>query len=552
MSISETKDEISLQKKRKLSSINMDDSLNSQDVDQILENLDELNEINDIESIQKKLQGDYKNLAKEFGNSRLSRVETFLNNIEKLQLQLKKQNDDYEEFVLNNLPLLDQETSSESISTAESKLNKRRKNASQSELIKRATSPPPGTPISPPLENIPIFTESFEKILDPYRSKLKILKSKYDYESDLIENSTRSNVELVWRQSIKDRMDLKKSIRSSTAQDLIRLENDYYNDDKLSKLSHLDKRFKISTKKVGERKNSRYASNEQIKKVDQRVRKFNTFFSTDKKPIFEAFENEIEYDLDLIKNKIQIPIKLEKIEANYLYQEQPLKKESIGPTTMTDLVNNEIEERGISGINFQFPNGQQQHQQHQVPQDSRSQNNTPNTGFTHIQPKGELPMRHQANQTIYVGYPNLPPQQQQSSSSSPGLQSQQQPQQQQQQQSQSQIQTPQSQQQYIPQQQQQQPQQGLYQHPSHQGYIQQQTQQQQQQQAAYGQPQQPQQPSPYLQQTQYQYQQTLPSGYYNPQQVPQTTYYASNVPQYGQYPVYTTTASYPQVQQQPQ
>lgn len=368
MSTEESKVSPAVTKKRKLNSFTAKDvpseTLSSKNVDDILENLDNINDISDIETIQKKLQVDYKLLARQFGNSRISRVDALIAKIEDIQNQVKKMNVAHETLVKNNLPQVEKQTGSESNSLNYSKTLKR-KRYSHGDLH-GASSPPPEIPFSPPLEQLPIFTESFEKVLEPYKTNLKALRNNYNYEAKLIEDSARRNVELTWRQNIKDRGELRKKLRLKLEQELIDLDKDYNNVTKYTKVSHLEKRFRTSTRKVGERKGGRYASMEAQRDVESRVRKFHNVFRPDAKPVGSADENDIEYDLQLMKQSSDT-IKLEKIEANYLYLEQPLKKETIGPTTMTDLVNSEIEERGIAGMQFQVPADQIQYQQQPQP-----------------------------------------------------------------------------------------------------------------------------------------------------------------------------------------
>lgn len=364
MSSEEPKDSLVVDKKRKLNSFTANDvpieTLSSKNVDDILENLDNINDISDIEIIQKKLQGDYKLLAKQFGSSRISRVDAFIAKIEDIQNQVKKINVAHETFVKNSLPQLEKETGAESNSINYSKTMKR-KRYSHGDLHS-ASSPPPETPYSPPLEVLPIFTESFEKVLEPYKTNLKALRNNYNYEAKLIEDSARRNVELTWRQNIKDRGELRKKLRLKLEQELIDLDKDYNNVNKFAKVSHHEKRFRTSTRKVGERKGGRYSSMEIHRDVESKVRKFHDVFRSDARPVSSADQTEIDYDLQLMRQTPDV-IRTEKIEANYLYLEQPLKKETIGPTTMTDLVNSEIEERGVAGMQFQVPADQIEYQQ---------------------------------------------------------------------------------------------------------------------------------------------------------------------------------------------
>ncbi len=416
MSSEDIKDPKLINQKEKLGAFSYDDvpseALTSQNVGEILDNLDNINDVSDIENMQKKLQGDYKLLAKQFGNSRISRVETFISKIEELQNQLRKNSIAHDTFVNNNLPQLDEETSMEVDSVTYAKSLKRRRNHFDDAAAQTGdSSPPPEAPASPPLEELPIFTDSFEQVLKPHRDSLKALRSKYDYEAKLIEDSARRNVELTWRQSAKDRIELRKQMRSEISQKIIDLDKDYNNENRYAKVSHNERRFRTSTRKVGERKGGRYGVMEVHREVESRVRRFNNSFHSDSRPVSGASASEIDNDLSMMKSPYAT-VKIETIEANYLYQEQPLKKENIGPTTMTDLVNSEIEERGIAGMQYQVSTDRTPYQ--------------PPSGYNYnYQPPQQ---QQQPRQPPQQQFPSPYPQQQQS----PYLQYQQQQQQQQQ------------------------------------------------------------------------------------------------------------------------
>ncbi|CAM9018879.1 unnamed protein product [Wickerhamomyces anomalus] len=367
MSNEDIKDPKLINKKEKLGAFSYDDvpseALTSQNVGEILDNLDNINDVSDIENMQKKLQGDYKLLAKQFGNSRISRVETFISKIEELQNQLRKNSIAHDTFVNNNLPQLDEETT------------------------------------SPPLEELPIFTDSFEQVLKPHRDSLKALRSKYDYEAKLIEDSARRNVELTWRQSAKDRIELRKQMRSEISQKIIDLDKDYNNENRYAKVSHNERRFRTSTRKVGERKGGRYGVMEVHREVESRVRRFNNSFHSDSQPVSGASASEIDNDLSMMKSPYAT-VKIETIEANYLYQEQPLKKENIGPTTMTDLVNSEIEERGIAGMQYQVSTDRTPYQ--------------PPSGYNYNYQPPQQQQQQQPRQPPQQQFPSPYPQQQQS------------------------------------------------------------------------------------------------------------------------------------------
>lgn len=310
-------------------------------------------DVGQIEELQKQLSFNYKQFAQEYSKSKMARIAAYVQKIEETQQLLKKQETLYEYVVQNNVPLISEEFSIEQASVSQEKVSKRRKHSISHEV--EPHSPPPEVVDCPQLDPLPVFTESFEHVVQPYRSSLTAAKRRYHLRSTLIEDDALKNKDILWRQSAKELADLRRSKRQQLAMAKFKLEEDYSNAASERKLILLEQRYRASIRKVGEKKSRSDLGqmSEDLKLRDKNRKKYKDGESIIN-PLSRASDNDIEMDLTLMRSS---NVKVQIIEANHLYMEQPLKKEiQSGPTTMTDLVNSEIESKtSFAQVSYQPP-----------------------------------------------------------------------------------------------------------------------------------------------------------------------------------------------------
>lgn len=298
-------------------------------------------DLKQIDSAQRLISSNYKQFARELIHSKLKRLHSYVERIDSIQQQLHKDSAAFERIVEDELNKSLQLHAQFSTEPSANEIAKRRK------LRPEPSSPPPELEVWPVLPKVPIFEESFNKALKPFDDSLGAIKKRFELQAKKIEDDAHRNRELVWRQSIKDRIDLRNRKRQFIAKNMYSLQRDYDNVDKNLKLHLLENRYRSSVRKVGEKKSKSDLSiivetpNLKRKNYNYVGRELNSFLS-------HASRQEINNDLcEISKNNV----KVEKIEANYLYMEQPLKKNgATGPTTMTDLVNSDLEFKGTSYI----------------------------------------------------------------------------------------------------------------------------------------------------------------------------------------------------------
>jgi hypothetical protein len=311
-------------------------------------------DVKQIEAAQRALSSDYKQLTKEFAKSRLNRADALLSKIDEIQQDLRRQGSICEQSLLENIPIIDQQYSVEQGGGASSKSSKRRKHSTEPISQPPPPSPPPEVVDPIKIHPLPIFQESFEQVLQPFRDSLNSVKKKYEFHSQLIESDAQRNVDLVWKQSTKDRIELRARSRKELTAQLHELDSDYLNVNKEEKLHQMEQRYRSSIRKVAERK-----ARSDLTQIGELVkRRSDAAFNLDAtnlsaaSPLSSASQQEVDTDIYLMR---QGNVKVERIEANYLYMEQPLKKDlSSGPTTMTDLVNSEIEAKGIAALQYPY------------------------------------------------------------------------------------------------------------------------------------------------------------------------------------------------------
>lgn len=289
-----------------------------EEFNQLLLQLESLDNVADIEILQKKLQQDYKLLSKSFANVRIKRVDSYIKKIDEIQSKLRKNFNSYYSIIESN----------------PSNENSKKKDL-------------PEVPISPSLTNIPIFPQVFNSIIDNFQNDLNVLTSKYNYEAKLIENSSRNETEIIWQHFQQDKIKFKQEKRKQLNDMKYELSNDYYNLTKFSKQSKLEKRYRISVRRVTEKKDRsvfNFAKNSVLKKY-----KSPKIIDSDSLlPHLSSIE--IDKDLKILKENNLNSIKINREEANYKYLEKPIQKakvviDSIRPT-MTDLVNLQLENGG--------------------------------------------------------------------------------------------------------------------------------------------------------------------------------------------------------------
>lgn len=304
--------------------------INIKDCANILSNLENCTDISEIEKVQKKLQQDYRALAKEFALSRISRVDAYLKKIEEIQANIRKNQAAYETYVKNCMPLLNEEYSTEDVSLQQQHDRLRKKFHAEDQ--DKDENPLDDLPLTPSLDELPIFPNLFKNVTTPYNDKLTTLRNEYIYQANLIESSTRKNVELIWRQNMKDLIDARKSRRNQTYKELYELEVDYYNVNKNAKLIHNRKRFDLTRKKsTAERgkKTINTTALEIANELQAEIRsKPSNITDFKQKPVSSLSNNEISTDLALMNSKT-CDVKISTVQANYLYMEKQQKKSAL-------------------------------------------------------------------------------------------------------------------------------------------------------------------------------------------------------------------------------
>ncbi|CDR43126.1 CYFA0S11e00518g1_1 [Cyberlindnera fabianii] len=336
-----------------------------------VQNIDNIDSVEQIEGMQKELSSNYKTLAREFSKSRIARVDAYITKIEEMQQKLRRNLMTHEAHVEQGMPMMDEETGAQLSSLGQMKQNKRRKFSSVDTGFQ---SPPPEAPQSPILDPLELFTEPFEQLLEPYRKNLDALKRKYELSSDLIETMCYKNRSIVWKQSIRDRQETREHLRRDTISKLWDLEKDYMNVSQHEKMRVNEQRYRASVRKVGEKR----AKSDMTLIADGVKERAGHIASTAAHdaatlyqkgtPLTSASEEEIDRDINIIRNGIPSSVRVETIESGYLFKDPAPKKPSVVATTMTDLVNSEIEANGIAAIQFQVPDRYPMQMQNQTPQ----------------------------------------------------------------------------------------------------------------------------------------------------------------------------------------
>ncbi|KAH3677153.1 hypothetical protein WICMUC_001908 [Wickerhamomyces mucosus] len=300
------------------------------DLNKIVAGVENLTNVSQIETLQKKLQSDYKSLAKEFSKSRVSRIDAFLEQIEVIQSSLKKDLEQYEIDLSNTIPTLDEEFAIEVDSIEQIQESKRRKHTVNPDMNLHSPNSPP-KPEVPLLKKIPIFEESFEKLLKPFRKELQLLENKFAYDSKIIEDLARRNVLLAWNQCINSRIDLVQSFRKDLNIELSELQKDKFNWNKFERLGIEEERFRKSTLKVADINKSKKIELGQITKKLENCENYSNSNPISGNHPTTATDREILSDINEINASGIKNIRLNKYDSNYLLVDPNRKDEDDSP-----------------------------------------------------------------------------------------------------------------------------------------------------------------------------------------------------------------------------
>ncbi|KAH3681987.1 hypothetical protein WICPIJ_007058 [Wickerhamomyces pijperi] len=231
-------------------------TLTSDEIQSIQTSITDINSLADIDTLQKKLQSDYKLLAKDFSHARLARIEAYISKIEEIQNSLKRDLEEKEALLEDDLPTVDPAYGTEQDSIKQRKLSQRRRNQ-----IRNSVEVTAGNQHSDNLEfkldetvlyQIPIFEEWFDALMKPFENRLQVTKMNYEYDIKLIEDTVRKNIYLLWNECVNRRCDLAQDFRSTLSQRLYQLQAEFHGDAKFQMLAVEKKRFRLASGKASD------------------------------------------------------------------------------------------------------------------------------------------------------------------------------------------------------------------------------------------------------------------------------------------------------------
>lgn len=263
------------------------------DMQKCNEMIQEINECQDPEKIsilQAQLSNAYKSILSQFSQLRLARIDQVLSIIDEVSDTITKNYSKFEKKLALKTPAINKSYGIE--------------------MMSLGSNSDAAVPSLPQEIETPIFKEIFTKLSKADAQNLQNFHNKYVYQSQLIERKTKTARDIIWRQFLKQKQDLKQQKRSLLSEDLNELFYEYKGFRQASlqrhdELRHMKSRSYRRKAKAKARLNLIQNYNKNVLKIGSMIQegasKGIANMVNDLKIVNGLSQDEIETDLDLIK-----------------------------------------------------------------------------------------------------------------------------------------------------------------------------------------------------------------------------------------------------------